>query len=221
MSAERMDEIREQMVRKQIEERGISDKKILNAMLAVPRHIFVPEPLQMHAYEDKALPLGPEQTISQPYIVAYMLEQLKLKQSDRVLEIGTGSGYQAALLSLLVSEVYTIDIDELLVKRASHILSENKYTGINLQQGDGNLGWSEKAPYDAIIVTAACDHIPRSLINQLADNGRLIIPLGDDEQILVKIAKTPEGIKSEELIPVRFVPLQSDDTPGPIKIKES
>lgn len=200
-------EARELMVREQIEARGVRDPRVLEALRKVPRHLFVPEETQPLAYTDQPLPIGYGQTISQPYIVAFMSEALELKSEDRVLEIGTGSGYQAAVLTHLAREVYSIEIVEPLGKEAAERLRRLGYSKIHLRIGDGYLGWPEAAPFDAIIVTAAPDHVPPALVEQLRDCGRLVLPLGRFEQDLVRIRRTPQGLRRETLLPVRFVPM--------------
>jgi len=198
---------RERMVREQIAARGVRDARVLEAMRKVPRHLFVPAELQMFAHADGPLPIGHGQTISQPYIVAFMTEALQLKPDDRVLEIGTGSGYQAAVLAELVKETYSIEIVEPLAKQAGVRLQQLGYTNVHLRVGDGYRGWPEAAPFDAIMVTAAPDHIPQPLIEQLREGGRLVLPVGRYEQDLVLIRRTSGGIKRQTILPVRFVPM--------------
>jgi len=199
---------RKLMVQVQIRARGVHDKQVLQAMEKVPRHLFVPEDLRDQAYEDGPLPIGYGQTISQPYVVAYMTEQLELDGDEKVLEIGTGSGYQAAILAEIAREVYTIEIIPELGKRAEKTLQELGYKNVHVRIGDGYLGWPEEAPFDAIIVTAAPEKIPQPLIDQLKVGGRMIIPVGEEYQELVLIKKTPKGIQKERKIPVRFVPMR-------------
>lgn len=199
---------RKLMVRSQIEARGITDSRVLAAMEKVPRHLFVPENLRKQAYDDGPLPIGFGQTISQPYIVAYMTQQLRLSGKEKVLEIGTGSGYQAAILAELAAEVYTIEIIPELGRRAEATLRSLGYLNVHVRIGDGYLGWPEEAPFDAIIVTAAPEKIPPPLIEQLKVGGRLIIPVGDEFQELVLVRKTKKGIEQERKIPVRFVPMR-------------
>jgi len=188
--------------------RGISDPAVLKAMAAVPRHEFVPEELQPYAYDDRPLPIGYAQTISQPYVVAFMTEKLQPKSSDRVLEIGTGSGYQAAVLSLLANEVYSIEIVEPLARRAASDLARLGYDNVKLRYGDGYKGWPEAAPFDAIIVTCAPDHVPKPLIDQLRDGGRMIIPVGErGDQMLYLLKKHGSTLQREAVLPVRFVPM--------------
>jgi protein-L-isoaspartate(D-aspartate) O-methyltransferase len=199
---------REQMVKSQIEARGIKNKDVLEAIKKVPRHEFVPENLKEFAYTDEPLSIGSGQTISQPYIVAYMTEILDLKKSDRILEIGTGSGYQAAILAELCDSVYTIEILPELSARAQEILQKLNYGNIYFKIGNGFYGWKEKSPFDAIIVTAAPEDVPQSLVEQLAEGGSMIIPVGDFFQELYLITKTKDGIEKRKTLPVRFVPLQ-------------
>ncbi len=204
------DALREAMVRDQIEARGITHPRVLAAMRHVPRHLFVPEAYRRQAYEDHPLPIGLGQTISQPYIVAFMTEAAAPDAQDRVLEIGTGSGYQAAVLAEIVSEVYTIEILPELADQARERLSRLGYENVWVKTGDGYLGWPEHAPFDAIIVTAAPEQVPAPLIDQLAPAGRMVIPVGPrgDVQSLRLIEKAEDGTISErELLPVRFVPL--------------
>jgi len=201
------EQARRNMVEYQIKARGIKDKRVLSAMLKVPRHLFVPEEMRDLAYRDEPLPIGYSQTISQPYIVAYMTEALKLRPEDKVLEIGTGSGYQTAILAELVREVYTIEIIPELSQRAEETLKNLGYTNIEFLIGDGSKGWPEKAPFDAILVSAAPAEVPPALVDQLQINGRLILPVGTDSQELVLIKKTKKGLEKTSLIGVRFVPL--------------
>jgi len=201
---------REAMVKKQIESRGIKDSATLAAMRKVPRHLFVPNDQMVHAYEDRPLPIGLGQTISQPYIVAYMTEVIKPKPNFRVLEIGSGSGYQAAVLSEIVKEVYTIEIVETLGREASARLGKLNYKNIQTKTADGYHGWKEKAPFDAIMVTAAAEYIPPPLIEQLKDGGKMIIPVGTPfmTQQLMLVEKTGNKTRTTSLIPVRFVPFK-------------
>ncbi len=205
--------MREEMVQQQIINRGIKDQTVIEAMRKVPRHLFVPVQYQNLAYQDGPLPIGYEQTISQPFIVAYMTEKLQLHPHDKVLEIGTGSGYQAAILSEIVDSVFTIEIIEELALTSYQILKENQFNNVVCKWGDGYDGWAEHAPYNAIIVTAAPESIPQALLDQLAENGRLIIPIGqkDQTQYLKVIVKTNGRIKQKSLIPVRFVPFTHED----------
>ena len=199
---------REAMVDDQIEHRGITDARTLSAMRTVPRHLFVPERLQDEAYDDNPLPIGYGQTISQPYIVAYMTELLRPHPGMRVLEIGTGSGYQAAVLAAIVDSVFTIEIIGQLAGPASERLKTLGYTRAVVKHGDGYWGWPEKGPFDAIVVTAAADHIPPPLIQQLRDGGRMVIPVGTAYlvQALLLVEKRGEEVSTRSLIPVRFVP---------------
>lgn len=205
---DRFQNMRHDMVENQIKARGVKDERVLEALNKVPRHKFVSKKLQSQAYGDEPLPIGQGQTISQPYIVGYMTEQLELRGDERVLEIGTGSGYQAAILAELCDSVFTIEIIPELSKRAGQVLKELGYRNVELKIGDGYEGWSEKAPFDAIIVTAAPEEIPQPLIDQLAVGGRMIIPVGDLYQELFLVEKTEEGIKEHRRLPVRFVPMQ-------------
>jgi len=198
---------RERMVREQIEARDVRDARVLAAMRKVQRHLFVPEGMLPYAYTDQPLPIGHNQTISQPYIVAFMTEALELKPKDKVLEIGTGSGYQAAVLAELVAAVYSIEIVSPLGEAAMERLKHLGYSNIQVRIGDGYRGWPESAPFDGIMVTAAPDHIPPALIDQLAEGGRLVLPVGRFFQELVRVRRTPKGIKQENLLPVRFVPM--------------
>jgi protein-L-isoaspartate(D-aspartate) O-methyltransferase len=199
---------RERMVRQQIQARGISDKNTLGAMLAVPRHLFVSDGYIKNAYDDRPLPIGSGQTISQPYIVAYMTELLKVGAGDVVLEIGTGSGYQAAVLAEFVKKVYTIEIVGELGLQAKERLKALKYHNVEVKIDDGFDGWKEHGPYDGIVVTAAAEYIPPPLIEQLKEGGRMIIPVGSpfSVQNLMMVTKKGGKIITESLIPVRFVP---------------
>jgi protein-L-isoaspartate(D-aspartate) O-methyltransferase len=202
--------MRQEMVEKQLKPRGIKNDQVLKALETIPRHLFVPDYLADEAYSDGPLPIGSGQTISQPYIVAYMSEQLDLKKTDRVLEVGTGSGYQAAVLAELVDSVYTVEIITELTEKAQKVLSELNYKNIKFKVGNGYHGWLEYAPFDAIIVTAAAEEIPQPLIDQLKVGGQLIIPVGDFFQELILVKKEQNGIKKEKKLPVRFVPLTGD-----------
>ena len=209
---EREAELREQMVREQlmISQDGripIVNLRVLEAMRAVPRHRFVPPEMQAFAYQDRPLPIGEGQTISQPYIVALMTELADLRPGEKVLEIGTGSGYQAAVLAQLTDRVYTIELIDALARRAKHTLLELGLTSVHVQVGDGYAGWPEEAPFNAIIVTAAAPHLPELLVDQLAMRGRLVVPIGQDEQELIVFRKKPKGLVREVVIPVRFVPM--------------
>lgn len=201
---------RELMVQQQIAARGVRNERVLTAMRRVPRHLFVPPGMQPYAYLDSPLPIGHEQTISQPYIVAFMTEALRLEQDDRVLEVGTGSGYQAAVLSVLVWKVYSIEIVEPLATEAAERLQRLGYANVTVREGDGYRGWPGEAPFDAIMVTAAPDHVPKPLLDQLAPGGRLILPVGDQYQTLMRITHTAKGFKREKLLPVRFVPMTGE-----------
>jgi protein-L-isoaspartate(D-aspartate) O-methyltransferase len=205
----RFQEARQHLVESDIQGQGISDPQVLAAMRTVPRHCFVPKELVAQAYEDHPLPIGEGQTISQPYVVALMTESLKLEHSDRVLEIGTGSGYQAAILACIVREVYTVEIREKLYQRASDVLQALNFTNIRARHGDGYFGWEEAAPFDAIMITAAVDHIPPPLVKQLKDGGRLILPLGNpfSYQNLVLVTKHGEDLSVKQITGVLFVPL--------------
>jgi len=200
---------RDRMVREQIEARGISSPRVLDAMRAVPRHEFVPSDLAGSAYNDHPLPIGEGQTISQPYIVALMTEMLQLKPSDRVLEIGTGSGYQAAVLSGLAAEIYTIEIKPKLYENSYNTLNKIGYKNISCRNGDGYFGWPQAAPFDAIMITAAVDHIPPPLLKQLRDGGRLALPLGSPfgYQHLVLVTKRGEDVSVKQITGVLFVPM--------------
>ncbi len=201
---------RREMVRTQIAARGISDSTILEALRRVPRHLFVPPRYRAFSYIDSPLPIGNNQTISQPYIVALMTELLQLKATDKVLEIGTGSGYQAAVLAELASEVYTIEIIELLAHSADSLLISLGYNNIFVRAGDGYKGWPEVAPFDAIIVTCAPSDIPEPLIEQLKEGGRMVIPVGENSQELVLLKKEDGKIIQQDIIPVRFVPMTGE-----------
>lgn len=201
------DRARSQMVERQLRDRGIEDPAVLAAMQRVPRHRFVPSDLVDLAYQDSPLPIGYDQTISQPYIVAYMSEVAQIAPGDRVLEIGTGSGYQAAILAQLAREVYTIEIIPELAASASATLQELGYQNIEVKAGDGYRGWPEAAPFEVIVVTAAPDRVPQALIEQLAIGGKLVIPVGTSVQQMTIITKTEEGIVEEQTLPVRFVPM--------------
>jgi protein-L-isoaspartate(D-aspartate) O-methyltransferase len=201
---------RAEMVRTQIEARGVKDPRVLAAMKRVPRHEFVPGPWQDEAYEDHALAIGHDQTISQPYIVALMSEAARVGEHARVLEIGTGSGYQAAVLAELAGEVYSIEIVEPLGRTAAATLARLGYTRVHLRIGDGYRGWPEAAPFDAILVTAAPPKVPQPLVDQLALGGRLVIPVGDEFQELRVITRSKDGTDTETLLPVRFVPMTGE-----------
>lgn len=198
---------RTRMVDVQLKARGIRDARVLDAMLRVPRHLFVPESLRARAYTDRPLPIGYNQTISQPYIVAFMTEALDVQPTHRVLEIGTGSGYQAAVLGLLASRVYTIEIVEPLAVSARARLAELGYRNIDVRAGNGYLGWPEQAPFDRIMVTAAPDEVPRALVQQLKVGGLMAIPVGSVAQQLRILRRTATGTETLATLPVRFVPM--------------
>lgn len=197
------------MIEEQIKPRGVSDQRVLAAMSKVPREEFVPGNLRDKSYSDNALPIGHDQTISQPFIVAYMTDQLHLKPSDRVLEIGTGSGYHTAVLAELVKDVYTIEIIEPLAKEASARLARLGYNNAHVKAGDGYQGWPEVAPFDAIIVTCAPDKVPQSLTQQLKEGGRMIVPVGSTmaDQQLYLLEKKGGQLAQRAILPVRFVPM--------------
>lgn len=203
---------RERMVAEQIVRRGIGDPQVLTAMRKVPRDRFMPTDVKNLAYDDRAIPIGYGQTISQPYIVAFMTDALDLKPADKVLEVGTGSGYQAAILAELVKAVYTIEIVEPLGKSAAETLAALGYRNVNTRIGDGYRGWEEAAPFDAIIVTCSPDAIPKPLIDQLADGGRMIIPVGPqgEPQQLVLLRKAGDRIEQKKVLPVVFVPMTGE-----------
>ena len=196
------------MVEEQIFSRGIKDAKLIGAMKKIPRHLFVEEALQNQAYNDHPLPIGEKQTISQPYMVALMTEALLLTGKEKVLEIGTGSGYQTAILAELSEKVFSIERIRPLALRARNLLYELGYFNVEIKIFDGTLGWMEESPFDAIVVTAGSPDIPQTLINQLAIGGRLVIPVGDAfVQDLIRVIKTAEGVKKEDLGGCRFVKL--------------
>jgi protein-L-isoaspartate(D-aspartate) O-methyltransferase len=201
---------RERMVREQIEARGVRDRRVLQAMRKVPRHRFVPESQVSRAYQGRPLPIGHDQTISQPYIVALMTELVKPRPGKRVLEIGTGSGYQAAVLAEIVDRVYTIEIVPELGRTSAERLARLGYENIEVRIGDGYQGWKEQAPFDAIIVTAASEQIPPPLIEQLAEGGLMVIPVGSHHftQTLMSVEKRQGRTRTLEIIPVRFVPFK-------------
>jgi protein-L-isoaspartate(D-aspartate) O-methyltransferase len=203
---------RARMVQEQLRASGIREEKVLAAMARVPRHEFVQPSLRHLAYDDGPLPIGFDQTISQPYIVGYMTEAAKISPSEKVLEIGTGSGYQAAILAELAREVYTIEIIPELANRARNRLRELGYANVQVRAGDGYAGWKEHAPFDAILVTAAPDHVPQALVDQLAVNGRMIIPVGAGEQEMRVLTKTVGGVIEQTTMQVLFVPLVRPDT---------
>ncbi len=198
------------MVEGQLRDRGISDEAVLSAMTAVPRHRFVPADLEASAYDDHPLPIGFGQTISQPYVVAFMTEAAALRPGARVLEIGTGSGYQAAVLAEIASHVYTIEIVPELAERSGALLAELGYDNVETRAGDGYRGWPEQAPFDAVVVTAAPDHVPPALVEQLAVGARLVIPVGSFYQDILIVTKTATGTTTESVLPVRFVPMTGE-----------
>jgi len=203
---------RELMVDRDIRGRGVKDKRVLDAMLKIHRHLFVDESQRSKAYADHPLPIGEGQTISQPYVVALMTEALHLKSTDRVLEIGTGSGYQAAVLAEIVKEVYTIEIREVLAGRSAERLKILGYRNVTVRNADGYFGWEEHAPFDAIIITASANHVPPPLIKQLKEGGRLIVPLGSTVyfQMLTLVTKKKGDIDVEQITPVAFVPMTGE-----------
>ncbi|MDX1383419.1 MAG: protein-L-isoaspartate(D-aspartate) O-methyltransferase [Thermoanaerobaculia bacterium] len=202
--------LRARMVERQIRARGVRDERVLEAMARVPRHEFVPERLADRAYADHPLPIGYDQTISQPYIVALMSELLALDGSERVLEIGTGSGYQAAILGELAAEVYSIEIVEPLARQAEGVLRRLGYENVQVRAGDGYRGWPEEAPFDAVILTAAPPEVPEPLFEQLAEGGVLVAPVGEVRQDLVLYRKQGDRLTEESVIPVRFVPMTGE-----------
>lgn len=205
-------EARNAMVKSDLRARDIKDEKVLEVMAKVPRHKFVSRDLQEEAYADHPLPIGYGQTISQPYIVALMTQSLNLEKEDKVLEIGTGSGYQAAILAEIVDDVYTIEIIEELAKKANNTLRELGYENVKVKAGDGYFGWEEQAPFNAIIVTCAANHIPPPLIEQLDEGGRLIIPLGSTKyyQTLTLVEKKNNSLETRYITSVRFVPMAGE-----------
>jgi len=198
-----------EMVEEQLASRDITDRRVLDAMMKIPRHMFVSPFYRDHAYDDYPLPIDEGQTISQPYIVALMTQCLELKPGEKALEIGTGSGYQAAVLAELTDQVYSVEIREILAEKAARTLRELGYKNVQVKSGDGYFGWKEKAPFDAIIVTCAANHIPRPLLDQLREGGRLIIPLGSTLyfQTLTLITKVENKPKVRQISGVRFVPM--------------
>jgi len=202
--------MRQDMVRTQIEARGVRDERVLTAMREVPRHLFVPREMWASAYDDRPLPIGEGQTISQPYIVGLMSELLGVGPGDRVLEIGTGSGYQAAVLAAMGCEVYSIEIRESLARSAQERLEAAGYPDVHLRVGDGYQGWEEAAPFAGIIVTAAPERIPEPLLEQLTLGGRMVIPVGDFYQTLKVLTRQEDGVSERPVIPVRFVPMTGE-----------
>jgi protein-L-isoaspartate(D-aspartate) O-methyltransferase len=201
--------MRERMVDTQLRARDVDDAAVLQAMRRVPRHLFVPDDIRPYAYDDRPLPIGRGQTISQPYIVGYMTQALQLQPSHTVLEIGTGSGYQAAVLAELVKQVYSIEIVPDLAESARRALLQAGYRTVEVRAGNGYLGWPEHAPFDRIIVTAAPPDIPQALVDQLAVGGIMVVPVGTSYQEMVIITKTPAGVTEKRTIEVRFVPMVS------------
>ena len=208
--ADRFEAARDKMVRVQIIDRGITDSLVLKAMRKVPRHKFVPDEYANEAYDDNPLPIGYGQTISQPYIVAYMTEAVKPDQTKRALEVGTGSGYQAAILAEIVSKVYSIEIIPELASESAERLKKMGYKNIIVKYGDGYAGWKENSPFDIIIITAAAEQIPQPLVDQLAENGRLVIPIGAPTAVqeLILLEKKNGKIEKKRLTFVRFVPFK-------------
>lgn len=201
--------LRRAMVEEQIRKRGVKSTRVLDVMGRVPRHLFVPEELAAHAYEDRALGIGEQQTISQPYMVASMTEYLELQGGERVLEVGAGSGYQAAILAELAREVITVEKNVALAESARARLASLGYRNVRVEIGDGTLGWSQAAPFDGILVAAAAPAIPQPLVSQLAEGGRLVIPVGEsDKQMLMRIRKRGGEITEEKLFACQFVPLR-------------
>jgi protein-L-isoaspartate(D-aspartate) O-methyltransferase len=204
---------RQLMVAEQLRARDITDRRVLEAMGRVPRHLFIDPRFRGEAYEDYPLPIEEGQTISQPYIVALMTQCLELKGKEKVLEVGTGSGYQAAVLAELAEKVYTIEIQEALAKKAAQLLRRLKYDRVEVKSGDGFFGWKEQAPFDAIIVTCAASRVPPPLVEQLKEGGRLIAPLGgtDEVQVLTLVTKVKGRVKTTAISGVRFVPMTGED----------
>lgn len=211
--ADDWDALRARMVDQQLRSRDIRDPRVLEAMRTTPRHLFVPESQRSDAYGDYPLPIGHAQTISQPYIVAFMTQALDVAPDHKVLEIGTGSGYQAAVLARLVRSVYTIEIVPPLAERARTVLKELGYDNVHVRTGNGYLGWPEEAPFDRIMVTAAPEEVPRALIEQLKIGGRMAIPVGVGSQELRILRRTPQGMETLETLPVRFVPMTGKPKP--------
>jgi protein-L-isoaspartate(D-aspartate) O-methyltransferase len=204
---------RREMVARQIAGRDISDKATLDAMRSVPRHLFVPDSQQAYAYDDRALPIGYGQTISQPYIVGYMTQVIAPEKGQRVLEIGTGSGYQAAVLAQIVEQVYSVEIIAPLADQAKKLMEDLAYDNVKIKHGDGYYGWEEHAPFDAIVVTAATEYIPPPLLAQLKQEGKMVIPVGSPfmTQQLMLVTKKDGDIITRALFPVRFVPFTRND----------
>jgi protein-L-isoaspartate(D-aspartate) O-methyltransferase len=212
MMEEQYDGLRQWMVEEQLKRRGIHDQRVLAAMQIVPRHLFVPASWRAQAYEDMPLPIGHQQTISQPYIVALMLEALELTGTERVLEVGTGSGYQAALLGWLAQHVYTVEIIPELAQSAREVLSQLGYENVEVVAANGSIGWKAGAPHDAIIVAAASPAVPQPLVEQLQEGGRLVLPVGDlVAQVLLRVRKQQGKIVTEDLGDCAFVPLVGEE----------
>lgn len=199
------------LIKDQLKARGIVDRQVIDAVKRVPRHLFVPKEYRSEAYNDRPLPIGYNQTISQPFIVAYMLDKLELSAEHKVLEIGTGSGYQTALLAELVKEVYSIEIEPALHHPTKRLLARLGYRNIYLRVADGFAGWRENAPFDRIILSAAPELVPRELVRELKQGGKLILPLGKESQELILVCKKPDGLVITELGAVRFVPMHEED----------
>ncbi len=210
--AENFTQERLNMVASQLEGRDIRDPRVLEAMRRVPRHEFVLPRLRANAYEDTALPIIENQTISQPYIVALMTQSAELQSTDRVLEVGTGSGYQAAILGELAGEVYSVEIIEPLAEKAGTVLSQLGYSNVHVKYGDGYQGWKEHAPFDAILITAAAPRLPQPLVDQLKVGGKMVLPIDNDlgHQDLVRFTKTPDGLEREIITGVQFVPMTGE-----------
>ncbi len=212
MKANHYQTLRLNMIKEQLERRGIVDPRVLQAMREVPRHLFVPEMSQMWAYEDHPLPIGYGQTISQPYIVALMIQALKLRGDERVLEVGTGSGYQAALLGRLANHVYTVEVIPELAQSARIMLNDLAYDNVEVVAANGSIGWRPGAPYDVIVVAAASPLVPSSLVEQLKDGGRLVLPVGSRyEQKLLRVWKRGNTTETEDLGECAFVPLVGEE----------
>jgi protein-L-isoaspartate(D-aspartate) O-methyltransferase len=209
-AGQRWEKLRDDMVRTQIAARGVRDERVLHAMRTVPRHLFVPEDVRSQAYEDHPLPIGEGQTISQPYIVGLMSELLEVKPGDRVLEIGTGSGYQAAVLASMGCEVYTIEIRPQLADTARERLAALGVQGVHVRAGDGYGGWPQAAPFAGIVVTAAPERTPQPLLDQLTVGGHMVIPVGSFYQQLKVYTRTKDGFTERDVIPVRFVPMTGE-----------
>ena len=212
MTQEDFAQQREQMVETQLESRDIQSERVLEAMKKVPRHLFMPASVRQYAYVDRPVPIGKGQTISQPYIVGLMTQTVDPKPGDRALEVGTGSGYQAAVLGELVQEVYTIEIIPDLAERAEKVLAESGYDNVEVRQGDGYQGWPAKAPFDIILITAAPEEIPQPLIDQLAEGGRLVVPVGPQGEIqtLTLVTREKGEVKKSYITDVRFVPMTGE-----------